>query len=77
MKPFATAIAALALMAFGAPARADGARIVPTGATPTGLGGAENFSGQAVVDIVAAGRSGKLAGAGRVASVPVARIAWT
>lgn len=76
MKPPAVVALSLALVAFGASAHAEGIRITPAGSTPTLIGDARNFSGQAAVDIKAAGDSGKLAGVGMVTFMPGARTAW-
>lgn len=70
-------IAASAALLFGAAAtHAQGISITPAGKTPTVIGDAKNFSGQAAVDIKAAGNSGRYGSVGQVDFMPGARTAW-
>ncbi|MDN7437085.1 cupin domain-containing protein [Burkholderia multivorans] len=70
-------IAACASLLFGAAAaHADGISITPAGTTPTMIGDAKTFSGQAAVDIKAAGNSGRYGSVGQVDFMPGARTAW-
>lgn len=57
-------------------AQAQGIQITPSGATPTTLGAAQNFSGHVAVDMKAAGDSGTRASVGMVDFAPGARSAW-
>ncbi|CAM5396447.1 (R)-mandelonitrile lyase [Rhodanobacter lindaniclasticus] len=76
MKSLAVALS-LTLIALGVSAHAEeGVQITPAGSTPTLIGNARNFSGQAAVDLKAAGDSDKLAGVGMVTFMPGARTAW-
>ncbi|MCY2005548.1 cupin domain-containing protein [Klebsiella pneumoniae] len=70
-------IAVSAAMLFGAAAaNADGIAITHAGKTPTVVGDARTFSGQAAVDIKAAGNSGRYGSVGQVDFMPGARTAW-
>jgi len=75
MKTYLTA--ACASLLFGAAAaNAEGISITPPGTTPTMIGDAKTFSGQAAVDIKAAGNSGRYGSVGQVDFMPGARTAW-
>lgn len=75
MKTYLIAAGASLLLS-AASAYVEGIAIVPAGTTPTVIGDAKNFSGQAAVDIKAAGDSGRYASVGQVDFMPGARTAW-
>ena len=76
MKLLATTTLSLALAVGGACAHAEGMQISPAGSTPTQIGDAKTFSGQAAVDLKAAGNSGRYGSVGQVDFMPGARTAW-
>ena len=76
MKQVAAAVLSFTLTAFGVCAHAQGIAITPAGSTPTLIGDAGNFSGQAAVDLKAAGNSGRQGSVGQVDFMPGARTAW-
>ncbi|WP_349999127.1 cupin domain-containing protein [Stenotrophomonas lacuserhaii] len=70
-------IAACASLLLGtAAAYAEGISVTAAGNTPTITGDAKNFSGQAAVDLKAAGNSGRYGSVGQVDFMPGARTAW-
>lgn len=76
MKPLAATALSFALLVSGVSAHAEGIRITPAGSTPTAIGDARNFSGQAAVDLKAAGNSARYGSVGQVDFMPGARTAW-
>lgn len=75
MKQYLIAVSAALLLGATA-AYAEGIAITPAGKTPTVIGNAKNFSGQAAVDIKAAGNSTRFGSVGQVDFMPGARTAW-
>lgn len=76
MKPLAATALSFALLVSGVSAHAEGIKITPAGSTPTAIGDARNFSGQAAVDLKAAGNSARYGSVGQVDFMPGARTAW-
>lgn len=76
MKSLATTALVFAMSMAGVSAQAEGIGIAPAGSTPTTIGDARYFSGQAAADIKAAGDSGKHGSVGMVTFMPGARTAW-
>ncbi len=57
-------------------AHAQGIQITPAGSAPSAIAPADNFSGHAVVNRMAAGNSGQYGSVGKVDFAPGARTAW-
>ena len=74
-QPLIVIVVGATLLLSAASTFAQGIAITPAGKTPTLIGDASNFSGQAAVDIKAAGSSGRQGSVGQVDFMPGARSA--